>query len=80
MEAGNGDVNNLSGRGIIDYDGYLYIGVENRNSGAQLWRVKLADDGDFEDDSELEVVSDDGIGDTNNWWIGSMAEYQGLCI
>ena len=67
-DPGFGSRQNSSGRGLAAFNGYLYVGSENRRDGGQVWRRKLSPNGDFEEDSEWEMVIDKGIDTTNNYW------------
>jgi len=46
-DEGFGDPSNISGRSMAACGGYLYVGVENRDGGAQLWRRGLEVDGEL---------------------------------
>eukprot|EP00922_Rhytidocystis_sp_ex-Travisia-forbesii_P040354 GHVS01060058.1.p2 GENE.GHVS01060058.1~~GHVS01060058.1.p2 ORF type:complete len:247 (+),score=17.74 GHVS01060058.1:1065-1805(+) len=61
------------------YKGYLYIGVENRVTGAQLWRRAVAADGDWKDGSSWEVIAHGhGKGGIlTNFWYSDFVEFKG---
>lgn len=71
---GFGEPENISGRSIHECGGYLYVGVENRVTGAQLWRRALLDNGDLDDTSTWESVpaADGGFGRQNNYFISEL--------
>lgn len=74
-EPGFGNVKNTSGRGMASFKGYLYIGVENRSEGAQVWRHKIETDGSLSTDSDWEQVLENGIDDDNNTWFSDFLVY-----
>lgn len=76
-EPGFGNKKNLSGRGMALFQGYLFVGVENRSEGAEIWRHKVDDDGALSVGEEWEKVVTDGIGSTCNTWFSDFFEYNG---
>jgi len=75
MHGGFGNVNNTSGRGLSVFNNYLYVGCENRESGAKMWRRQLNSNGDFVTGSEWKIISDDGFGDKNNVWFSDIVAF-----
>eukprot|EP01083_Nonionella_stella_P017175 48022_1 len=80
-QGGFGNPFSISGRGLTEYQKYLYIGVENRRTGAQMWRIKILADGDFVDDpndlNSWDVITADGFGRPFNYWLGDFIEFNG---
>ena len=83
VSGGLGDPHNTSGRGLMAFKGFLYVGVENRKAGAQIIRRAIKDNGDFVQGTEWETVVAEhthalfGIG---NYWFSSMTEYHGTYV
>eukprot|EP01084_Bolivina_argentea_P127849 226071_1 len=77
MNGGNGDLENTSGRGMGAHGGYLYIGAENRVTGAKMYRILLTNDGGIPDGAFWQEVISDGLGDINNFWFSDFMEYRG---
>ena len=73
-EPGFGDPSNISGRSLAACGGYLYVGVENRDTGAQLWRHPLDADGNLTSGgSWLQVpAANNGFGNSNNYFISEL--------
>jgi hypothetical protein len=71
---GFGNPNNISGRSIAECGGYLYVGVENRDTGAQLWRHPLDAHGDLDPNGSWKHVpaANDGFGNPNNFFISDL--------
>ena len=82
MADGFGDNDNTSGRGLSTFEvegegRWLYVGSENRRSGAKIFRRALQSDGDFTEDSDWKEVVADGLGNRFNLWFSDFAEYNG---
>lgn len=74
-EPGFGDPSNISGRSLAECGGYLYVGVENRDSGAQLWRHKLVDSGAITGTLwEAVTAATNGFGNPNNYFITELVQ------
>jgi hypothetical protein len=72
-DPGFGIPSNISGRSLAACGGYLYVGVENRATGAQLWRHLLVlADGDLSSSGVWEQVVDDGFDNPNNYFISAL--------
>lgn len=76
-EPGFGDDSNISGRGMAECGGYLYVGAENRSTGAQIFRHKVVEGGGLDDSSDWERVGELGFGDTFNFFVSEFVVYQG---
>jgi len=77
-EPGFGSSDNVSGRSMVVCGGYLYVGVENRATGAQIFRRRLepGGQGDLSED-DWESVVDDGFGNSNNLFVSDLAVFEG---
>lgn len=83
---GFGDPNNISGRSLAecgaspDPNRYLYAGVENRQTGAQLWRHRLTTDGALDLNESWEEVpsASNGFGNPNNYFVSDLKVYDSL--
>ena len=71
-DAGFNKDNNISGRSLAACGGYLYVGVENRISGAHLYRAALGADGDVGTMPKWEIVTENGFGNSNNLFISEL--------
>lgn len=73
-DPGFGDPSNISGRSLKTCGGYLYVGVENRNTGAQLWRHQLLGDGILSPSGSWERVpaANNGFGNPSNYFISGL--------
>eukprot|EP01084_Bolivina_argentea_P284332 487277_1 len=80
-QGGFGNPFSISGRGLIAYQDHLYIGVENRMTGAQMWRIDIDSDGDFVNDPSIaaswDLITDNGFGRPFNYWLGDFVEFNG---
>lgn len=76
-DPGYGNRKNTSGRGMAIFQGYLYIGVENRREGAEIWRHSIEDDGALSAGEVWEKIVDGGMNDINNLWFSDFLEYNG---
>eukprot|EP01084_Bolivina_argentea_P284331 487270_1 len=74
-QGGFGNPFSISGRGLTEYQGHLYIGVENRMTGAQMWRIQIDTDGDFA--GTWDLITADGFGRSFNYWLGDFIEFNG---
>ena len=72
-----GDTDNLSGRGLFAFKGYLYVGVENRVTGAKIIRRELTDLGALVD-GEWEIITENGLDEPANWWFTDFVVYEGI--
>ena len=65
----NNDTNNLSGRSLIVFNGYLYVGIENRRTGAKLIARKIdIKNGSFVDNNWIEITMNGFNHRFNNWF------------
>eukprot|EP00486_Rosalina_sp_Unknown_P014871 CAMPEP_0201594650 /NCGR_PEP_ID=MMETSP0190_2-20130828/191901_1 /ASSEMBLY_ACC=CAM_ASM_000263 /TAXON_ID=37353 /ORGANISM="Rosalina sp." /LENGTH=215 /DNA_ID=CAMNT_0048054345 /DNA_START=832 /DNA_END=1476 /DNA_ORIENTATION=- len=72
---GFGDVDNKSGRGLFVFNGYIYVGVENRASGGKIYRRGIDEaTGDYTPNSAWEKIVDGGNGNPLNWWFSDFVE------
>ncbi|MFT3894964.1 MAG: CSLREA domain-containing protein [Anaerolineales bacterium] len=67
---GFGDERNVSVGGFAQFDGYLYLGTRNDETGAQLWRTQ--------DGIHWAQIIGDGFGDLNNLKIELLLVYDDL--
>ena len=75
IAGGFGDVDNKSGRGLFVFNGYIYVGVENRASGGKIYRRAINENtGDYEPNSSWIRVVDNGNGNPLNWWFSDFVE------
>ena len=65
---GFGDADNNHASSMAVFNAYLYVGTENQNQGAQVWRTQGADGPPFTDWAQVNV---DGFGSPNN--VGAMS-------
>merc|ERR1712071_18665 len=67
---GFGTRRNTSGRGLAAFNGYLYVGTENRLEGSEIWRRAIDKNGDFVDDNNWERVVEKGFeNNRRNIWM-----------
>jgi len=74
---GFGDPANLSSRSLGECGGYLYVGLENRQTAAKIYRRALEADGDLSDGADWQLVLDDGFADFFNFFISEFLEFEG---
>ncbi|MFC1888655.1 hypothetical protein ACFL4G_02750 [Thermodesulfobacteriota bacterium] len=70
VEAGFGDPDTLSLRGMAAFAGRLYLGAQNHVSGGKLWRSA--------DGLSWETITDDGFGNPNNNLITNLSVIDGV--
>lgn len=72
---GFGSADSKSSRSLAKCGKYLYVGVENRKTGAQLWRRELSAVGDLVSDWSL--VEGSGFDNANNCFISELIVFNG---
>eukprot|EP01084_Bolivina_argentea_P139984 246207_1 len=76
--AGFGDEFSVSGRGLVTFNDYLYVGAENRVSGAKIFRRAInTETGYFIQNSYWEEMTSDGFGGVGNFAFSDFTEYNG---
>ena len=65
---GFGDPNNIAPEGWVEFNGEIYIGVDNEVTGVEVWRSS--------DGLTWSQVGDDGFGDSNNAYFWNFEESQ----
>ena len=78
IPGGFGDDENKSGRGLYIFNGYIYVGVENRVSGGRIYRRQINTvTGDYAVGSSWDPIVTNGNGNPLNWWFSDFVEYSG---
>ncbi len=69
LTGGNGDANNHGVYAMIEFNGYLYAGVQNLTAGTRIWRTSNG--------TTWDQVNTLGFGDANNTETITLAVYKG---
>ena len=70
---------NVSGRGMVVFNGHLFLGVANNQTGGKIWRRPIDQKCDWT--GPWEVVTDNGFDEPDfpfqNTWFGDMVAFKG---
>ena len=74
---GFSDPANLSGRSLAACGGYLYVGVENRQTASKIFRRALEANGDLSSSATWQLVEGNGFGKHFNYFVSEFLEFKG---